>query len=160
MSNLRCVTCCKLDLNCACIVYCLLLCAHAVINTGELCVVFVCGSRSSCNLFLVYMFYLRCALVSLCLNLRVTFFLLYLVRYILTSSVLIQLWVVFDSSCFEFLLHLLPLYFSYLLSFCCVSTLSSVLCRIVVHVRCLCGIHVVFVFWLVSLYHWRSDRVF
>ena len=130
-------------------------------NTGELCVVFVCGSRSSCNLFLFYVFYLRCARVSLCLNLRVTFFLLHLVRYILTSSVLIQLWVVFDSSCFEFLLHLFLLcFFSCLLSFCCVSTLSSVLCRIVVDVRCLCGIHVVFVFWLVSLYLWRSDRVF
>ena len=51
-------------------------------------------------------------------------------------SVLIQLWVDFDSSCFEILLHLLLLCFSCLLSFCCVSTLSSVLCRIVVHVRC------------------------
>ena len=99
-------------------------------NTGELCVVFVCGSRSSCNLFLFYVFYLCCARVSLCLNLRVTFFLLHLVRYILTSSVLIQLWVVFDSSCFEFLLHLFLLCFFFLFvilllcQYSVVSTLS------------------------------------
>ena len=53
-------------------------------NTGELCVVFVCGSRSSCHLFLFH--FTRCALNLLCLDLRVPFFLLYmyLVRYILT----------------------------------------------------------------------------
>ena len=43
-------------------------------NDGELCVVFACRSRSSCNLFLFYVFYLRCALNLLCLDLRVTFF--------------------------------------------------------------------------------------
>ena len=53
-------------------------------NNGELCVVFVCGSRSSCNLF-----YFTCS-VTLCTGFTMFgfashIFLLNLVRYILTS---------------------------------------------------------------------------
>ena len=57
-----------------------------------------------------------------------------------------HVWIAFHSFCFEFLLHLLPCFPV------CVPFAVSVLCRIVV--RCLCGIHVVFVlFWIGFFVH-------
>ena len=108
-------------------------------NNGELCVVVVCGSRHLCNLFVWRV------LFALCTGFTIFRFVSHfsswdLVRYILTLRIqrthtaLGRFWQFLfwfssaSSSCM----------FSCLLSFCCVSTLSSVLCHIVV--RCLCGI--------------------
>ena len=92
------------------------------------------------QLVLFYVFNLQCALASLCLDLRVTFFRLYLIRYILTLRIqghhtaLGRFWqfLFWISSASSYCM------ISFLLSFCYVSTLWSVLCHIVV--RCLCGI--------------------
>ena len=102
-------------------------------NTGELCVVFVCGSRSSCNLFLFY---------TLCTEFTMFRFASHIFSVVPCTVHSDLAYAAYSSSSASFLTVLVSICifffyaFSCLLSFRCVSTLSSVLCRIVVHVRC------------------------
>ena len=85
MSNLRCVTCCKLYLDC--VAYYLLVCAHVrSCNNGELCVFFYLRIAEFVQLAFILRVYLRCAPVSLWLDMRVTFSVepCTSIRYILT----------------------------------------------------------------------------
>ena len=96
-------------------------------NTGELCIVFVCRSRSSCNLFLFYVFYLRCELNSRCLDLRVTFF------SVVPCTVHSDLaYAVYSYSSGSFLtalvLSFFCIFFFYVFPVCCPFAVS-VLCR-------------------------------
>ena len=92
--------------------------------TGELCVVFVCGSRSSCNLFL---FYTLCTEFTMFRFASHIFFCctLYGTFWPRVCSVLIQLWVVFDSSCFDLHLLLLCFFLFVILLLCQYSVVST-----------------------------------
>ena len=102
-------------------------------NSGGLCVVFVCGSRSSCNFFLFY---------TLCTEFTMFRFASHIFSVVpcTVHSDLAYAAYSYSSGSFLTVLVSICIFFFYVfscfLSFCCVSTLSSVLCRIVVHVRC------------------------
>ena len=123
VTDLRCVTCYKLDPDCACIVYYLLLCVHAVIHRWWTVRSILSADRGVHATCFILRVYLHCALILLCLDLRVTFFCwtLYSMFWPCVCSVLIQLLSRFWQFEFPFellFLHLLLLYFSCLLSFC------------------------------------------
>ena len=157
VNNLRCVTCCKARSG-LCIYFVLLTCVRMrSCNNGELCVVVsVCGSQSSHNLF-----YFTCLLALctnlLCLDLRVTFFLLYLVQYVLTSRTQCTHTTLarFRQFCFEFLSSC-----CFCIFFCDFLFVILLLCQysvVSLYVVCVC-IHAVFVFWIGVFVHVWSCR--
>ena len=90
-------------------------------NTGELCVVFVCGSRSSCNLFLFY---------TLCTEFTMFRFASHIFSVVPCTVHSDLAYAAYSYSSGSFLTVLVSIcifffyVFSCLLSFCCVSTLS------------------------------------
>ena len=127
VTNLRCVTCYKLDPDGAFIVYYLLLCAYAVMHRWWPVRSILSADRRVHATCFILRVYLDCALIFQCLDLRVTFFCwtLYGTFWPRVCSVLIPLLVLCRFWQFEFpfellFLHLLLLYFSCPLSFCCV----------------------------------------
>ena len=90
-------------------------------NTGELCVVFVCGSRSSCNLFLFY---------TLCTEFTMFRFVSHIFSVVPCTVHSDLAYAAYSYSSGSFLTVLVSIcifffyVFSCLLSFCCVSTLS------------------------------------
>ena len=128
-------------------------------NNGELCVVFVCGSRSSCNLFLFY---------TLCTEFTMFRFASHSFSVVPCTVHSDLEYAAYSYSSGSFLTVLLLSFFCifsfYVFPVCCPFAVS-VLCRQYSVVSLymyfvLCGIHVVFVFWLVSSYLGRSDRVY
>ena len=130
-------------------------------DTGELCVVFVCGSRSSCNLFLFY---------TLCTEFTMFRFASHIFSVVPCTVHSDLAYAAYSYSSGSFLTVLVLSFFCIfsfyvfflfvILLLCQFSVVSTLSTRIVVHVRCLCGIHVVFVFWLVSLYFWEKRSCF